>query len=77
MKIKLHKDARKYLSRLTQKSVARILNAIGSLPEGDVAPLKGRHPKMRLRIGEYRVIFEYFGDIVYVLEIGNRGDVYK
>ena len=77
MKIKLHKDAKKYLSRLPQKSAARILRAIGGLPKGDVSPLKERHPKMRLRIGDWRVIFEFLGDTIYVLEIGNRGDVYK
>ena len=77
MKIKLHKDAQKYLMRLPNKTKSSILIAINKLPEGDVVPLKGRHPELRLRTGSYRVIFEYLGDDIYVKEIGSRGDIYK
>lgn len=37
--------------------------------------------RMRLRVGTYRVIFKEINeteiDIIFIMEIGNRGDVYK
>ncbi|MCL2086214.1 MAG: type II toxin-antitoxin system RelE/ParE family toxin [Oscillospiraceae bacterium] len=77
MVYKLHKDAEKYLSKLNSKQILRILTAIKNLPNGDVKRLKGREPEMRLRIGNFRVVFEVRENIFYVLEIGSRGDVYK
>ena len=77
MKIKLHKDAEKYLAKLPAKQAGRILEAINKLPSGYVAPLQGRHPELRLRVGDWRVIFVYQNDIIFVKEIGNRGDIYK
>ena len=77
MTIKLHKDAEKYLAYLSEKQRTRILKAINKLPNGDIVPLKGRQPEMRLRVGDYRIIFEYMNDTAYILEIGNRGDIYK
>jgi mRNA-degrading endonuclease RelE of RelBE toxin-antitoxin system len=77
MKIKIHKDAEKYLARLPKNQCVRILAAIGDIPEGDIKPLKTREPEMRLRVGDYKVIFEYHGETAYILEIGGRGDVYK
>ena len=36
---------------------------------------------MRLRVGKYRVIFRYDKDgaleILYIIDIGSRGDIYK
>lgn len=32
---------------------------------------------MRLRVGSYRVLFYVKGDIIEVMDIGPRGDVYK
>jgi mRNA interferase RelE/StbE len=77
MRIKLHKDAIKQLTRLPEKEKIRILKAVNKLPIGDVKPLKSQRHKMRLRVGDYRIIYEYRDDMAYILEIGNRGDVYK
>jgi mRNA-degrading endonuclease RelE of RelBE toxin-antitoxin system len=32
---------------------------------------------MRLRVGSYRVLFNVKSDIIEVMDIGPRGDVYK
>ena len=77
MKIDLHKDAEKYLFKLPAKQIERVLRAINKLPAGDVMPLKGRHPEIRLRIGDYRVIFEYRNGDIFVVKISSRGDIYK
>ncbi|MDY6400446.1 MAG: hypothetical protein SPL10_04310 [Synergistales bacterium] len=31
----------------------------------------------RLRVGDYRVIFDMYGNVIYIDRIGNRGDIYK
>lgn len=37
--------------------------------------------KMRLRVGTWRVIYKYGTnqevEVLFILEIGNRGDIYK
>ena len=49
---------------------------------GDVKPLQGyADGRMRLRVGSIRIIFRYDDEgnllILSILDIGNRGDVYK
>lgn len=49
---------------------------------GDIKPLQGYSDgRKRLRIGGVRIIFKYDenGDLIIlsILDIGNRGDVYK
>jgi len=86
MQIRYSKDALKFLSRSDKKSVLRIRKAIEGLtltpPEGDIKPMQGySDERKRLRIGQWRVIFKYGAentvDILFVLAIGNRGDIYK
>ncbi len=86
MKIKYSKDAIKFLSKLDQKSISRIRSAVEGLtqspPVGDIKPLQGYSDgRMRLRVGGWRIIFKYGTDreieILFVIDIGNRGDIYK
>ncbi|MBD5384182.1 MAG: type II toxin-antitoxin system RelE/ParE family toxin [Ruminococcaceae bacterium] len=79
-KIKLSKDAEKFLQKQPPKQQARIIDAILKLPYvGDITTMKGHSNLYRLRVGAYRIIYSVENDqlIVYVLEIGNRGDIYK
>jgi len=76
MKIELHRNAEKFLEKLSLKQKARILRAVYKLPKGDVAQLKGR-TDFRLRVGDWRIIWLYQAYGILVTEIGNRGDVYK
>ena len=40
--------------------------------------LKGSYSgKFRFRIGEYRIIFEVEKDMIFVLRVGHRRDIYK
>lgn len=54
---------------------------IESPPRGDIKQLQGVNPvAYRLRVGKYRVIYEYMGDrkdVLFIKDIGSRGDIYK
>ena len=73
----MHKSVRKFIIHRTSNEQKRILNAIYKLPDGDVKPLKSRSGEYRLRIGNWRVIFKYRDDIIFIMEIDARGEVYK
>ena len=86
MKIRYSKDALKFLSKQPKKSVARIREAIAKLtlnpPEGDIVFMQGyTDGRKRLRVGAWRIIFnntiENTIEILLVMDIGNRGDIYK
>ena len=76
MEIQYSKQAIKFLKRQSVSIQKRIFDAINKLPLGDVKKLKG-NPGYRLRVGDYRVIFDKFGHILYIEKIDNRGQVYK
>lgn len=42
----------------------------------NVTALQGSH-QLRLRVGEFRVIFEEGADTMTVLDIGPRGNIYR
>ena len=78
--ITFHKRADRFLASLSKKERARILEKIYGLPnQGDRIKMKGEKDTYRLRVGDYRVIYEVHEDkiVVLILNIGNRGDVYK
>lgn len=86
MKIKYSKSAVKFLARLDKKSVSRICEAIEGLtrtpPEGDIKSMQGYSDgRKRLRVGTWRIIYRIDNDeqieVLLVLDIGNRGDIYK
>lgn len=70
----------KFLAKQPKPQQERLLKAIFKLPsEGDIKPMTGYDGLYRLRVGAYRVLFTVENDIltVRVLQIGNRGDIYK
>lgn len=73
--LSLAKKAQKFLDKQPTQVVERILKAIHSLPKGDVKPLKRRKPYKRLRVGDYRIIFNKNGDIIDIIDINNQGDI--
>ena len=86
MHIKYSRDAIKFLEKQTKQSVKRIRAAIAKLvsnpPEGDIAPLQGySDDRKRLRVGSWRIIYKYTTEgqieIILIIDIGNRGDIYK
>lgn len=76
MNIKYSKQSIKFLKKQDTTTRQRIVDAINALPSGDVKKLQG-YPFYRLRVGTYRVIFDMDGNVLYILKIENRGQVYK
>ncbi len=86
MEIIYSKNSLKFLAKLDNKSRDRILAGIQGLilspPQGDIKILKGyTDGRKRLRIGAYRIIFRFDVsnkiEVLCILNIGNRGDIYK
>lgn len=76
MQIQYSKQAIKFLNKLDLQTRTRIVNAIHTIPNGDIKKLKGR-TGYRLRVGSYRILFDRSGNIILVEKIDNRGQVYK
>ena len=79
------KSARKELDRLPDDVAERCLEALGYLSQNpfsrvlQVKKLAGPDALYRLRIGDYRIVYEIQKHqlIVLVIKIGHRGDVYR
>ena len=80
-KFKFKKAAEKFLKSRTRKEQVRLLAKIYDLPQGEhIKKLEGYENCYRLRVGDFRVIYELHHDemlIITISDIGNRGDVYK
>jgi len=78
----LSKRAAKVLEALDKSTRAHIAAGIDWIPKGDIKPLQGYSDgRMRLRIGKYRIVFRYMVEntekVLYIMDIGSRGDIYK
>ena len=76
----IKKRARKCIDKLRINERKRVVLAIEQLPNGeDIKKLQGHDELLRLRIGDYRIIYSVDNGqlIVYVVDAGNRGDIYK
>lgn len=78
IKIIYSKQASKFLIKQDFKTKTRIITAIEGIPYGmgDIKKLKGSNNK-RLRVGDYRIIFNDEGIIIEIIKIKSRGEVYK
>lgn len=79
-RIEIDKRAVKFITKQPKPQRERILKAIYKLPEtGDIKQMQGYTGYYRLRVGDYRIIYTVNNDVllVRVIEIGNRGDIYK
>lgn len=84
--VKYSAAAKNFIKRADAKLKQVIRMAIDELkvlpPIGDIKPMQGyRDGRMRKRIGKYRIIFRYDENdnliVLYVLDVGSRGDIYK
>ena len=86
MVIEFKKKAIKALEQMDKATKQRIRKAIEGLtltpPKGDIKLMQGYDDgRYRLRVGQYRIIYRYDKggavEILLILDIGARGDIYK
>ena len=67
------------LDRLPAKPRLQILRKIDRLQHGlhgDVKRLRQADTAYRLRMGDYRVLFDVEADVIVIRRVGNRKDIY-
>ena len=72
--------AAKDIQKLSRQQIRRVLAAIERLADnlqGDVKRLTQYTPEYRLRVGEYRVLFEIEDDQIVIYRIRHRKDAYR
>ncbi len=81
--IEFIRTARKELSKLPKDVQQRIADKIDELkinpcPPGVIA-LKNGDGRLRLRVGDYRVIYRVEEDkfVIFIVKIGHRKNIYK
>jgi len=82
-RIKWRKTTKKDLRRIPSREVSKIVLAVEALaanptPHGSIK-LQGSDCAYRLRIGDYRVVYEVYENtvVVEVVKVGHRRDIYR
>ena len=82
-RIEFKRSAAKALKKIPRRDQKRIGEKIDSLskvlPDANITKMKGDNPFHRIRVGDYRIVFEIQDDIllILVLKIGHRKDIYR
>ncbi|HHY56654.1 MAG TPA: type II toxin-antitoxin system RelE/ParE family toxin [Chloroflexi bacterium] len=80
-KVEIKRQAEREMRRLPETEAIRILDALLKLQDnlaGDVKRLTNFAPEYRLRVGNYRVLFEIEdGDRIVVYAVRHRRDAYR
>ncbi len=82
-RVEFTKSAAKALRAILKTAQKRIAKKIESLAEGPPNPaktkMKGDNPFHRVRVGDYRIIYEIQNKIllILILKIGHRREVYR
>ena len=83
LKIDITKSAGKFIKKLPPKQYRQVVGTMLSLRENskphDSEQLKGYPQYQRVDIGEFRIIYRFDKDTVYIALVGKRNDdeVYK
>ena len=78
MEIHYSKQALKFLKKVDTITRKRIVTAIKKIPYGDIKKMQGYSDDIyRLRVGDYRIIFNKKGQVCMIEKIDNRGQIYK
>ena len=82
-RVEFKRSAAKKKKKIPKSDQRRIRDSIDSLsenlPDPATTKMKGDNPFHRIRVGDYRIIYEIHGDIlvIMVLMIGHRKEVYR
>lgn len=77
MKIEYSRRAEKDIKALNEPIKSRIRTAIERLPAGDIKNITGKPGYRRLRVGDFRVVFEVTPEEIVIRGIAPRGQAYK
>ena len=77
MRIRYSRHAAKGIDGLEHAMMQRIKAAIEKLPAGDVKKLKGFSIAYRLRVGDYRILFDMERDEIRITNILHRREAYQ
>ena len=72
--------ALKKIPKPDRKRISKKIDALANnLPNPDTTKMKGNNPFHKIRIGDYRIVYEIQNDIllILVLKIGHRKDIYR
>lgn len=78
----IRKKAMKFIQKQERSQQIRILRAVYLLPQGSVKKMQGFTDLYRLRVGDYRILFEMNQKtdtitLITVTDADNRGQIYK
>jgi mRNA interferase RelE/StbE len=82
-RIQFKTSAAKSLKKIPKADRIRIVEKVDSftenLPNPDTTKMKGSNPFHKVRVGDYRIIYEIKNNILVILvvKIGHRKDIYK
>lgn len=82
-RIEIKNSAAKSLQKITKADRKRIVKMIDSfadnLPNPDTTKMRGNNPFHKVRVGDYRIVYEIQNDILVILvvKIGHRKDIYR
>ena len=82
-RIEVKRSAAKTLKKISKPDQKRISKAIDNLaenlPNPDTTKMKGDNPFHKIRVGDYRIVYEIQDDILLILiiKIGHRKDIYR
>lgn len=78
-KINIKRKAQKFINKQDKDQQVRLYKAIYNLPAGDIKKMQSFSNKYRLRVGKYRIIFEWKANeiLIDVTDADSRGDIYK
>jgi mRNA interferase RelE/StbE len=82
-RIEIKRSAAKALKKIPKANRKRIVDKIDSLaespPNPDTTKMKGNNPFHKVRVGDYRIVYEIQEDVLVILvvKIGHRKNIYR
>ncbi len=80
-KILLSRDAAKFLEKISKKDKDRIKDALLDIAEDPYSlpykKIRGRKGLLRVRVGDYRILYQVIEKEIWVILIEHREEIYK
>ena len=67
----------KSINKNTSRKIIEKIEELGTDLAGDVKRLTDFTPEYRLRVGDYRVLFEFEGNTIVIFRVKHRSDAYN